>query len=151
MIMNFETNINYKFSEITNDFWLKLEKSMNEIGLHSGQIFILISLWSEDGQSQIDLSKKLKSTPPTIHKMIKSLRKNNFVRVKRDKKDARIVRVFLTDKGNDIRTQVEDQWIKLEIEFFSPLTETEKLILFQITDKLKENLIEKVETRETSQ
>ncbi|HSK70789.1 MAG TPA: MarR family winged helix-turn-helix transcriptional regulator [Pyrinomonadaceae bacterium] len=149
--MNFETNINYKFSQITNDFWLKLEKSMNEIGLHGGQIFILISLWSEDGQSQIDLSKKLKSTPPTIHKMIKSLRKNNFINVKRDKKDARIVRVFLTAKGNDIRAQVEDQWIKLESEFFSPLTETEKLILLQISEKLGENLTGKVETQDTPQ
>lgn len=144
--MNFETTLNYRFSEITNDFWLKLERSMNEIGLHSGQIFILFSLWNEDGRSQVDLAKKLNLTPPTVNKMIKSLSNNGFVRTQRGKKDARIVRVFLTDKGSEIRAQVEEQWKSLEMEFFSPLTDTEKLILFQISDKLKENIAGKIET-----
>lgn len=136
--MNLTNSINYLFSEVTNLFWNRLEKSMIESGLHSGQIFILIALWNEDGQIQVDLSKSLNLSPPTINKMVKSLQSNGYVSTRRSKTDGRKVRVFLTDKGSAVRKNVEEQWENLENDFFSPLTETERLILRQIFDKLKE-------------
>lgn len=138
--MNFEKSLNHLFSEITNLFWINLEQSMRQIGLHSGQIFVLISLWNKDGQTQIELAGRLNLSPPTINKMIKSLENNGFVSTRRSQTDARKVRVFLSEKGNKVRFKVEEQWQKLENDFFSPLNETEKLILQQIFDKLKESL-----------
>jgi DNA-binding MarR family transcriptional regulator len=123
---------------------------MRQAGLHSGQIFVLISLWNENGQTQIDLSRKLNLTPPTINKMIKSLNNNGFVSTRRSKTDARKVRVFLSDKGNEVRVKVEEQWQNLEDHFFSPLTETEKLILQQVFDKLKGQLLTKVVVEKAS-
>lgn len=142
--MNFETSLNYLFSEITNHFWVNLEQSMTQIGLHSGQIFVLFSLWNEDGQTQIGLAGNLNLSPPTINKMIKSLSNNGFVTSQRSKTDGRKVRVFLTDEGKTIKTAVEEQWKKLEDKFFSSLSDTEKLIIQQIFGKLKEQLITKV-------
>lgn len=110
---------------------------MREIGLHSGQIFVLIHLWQEDGKTQIELSHSLNLSPPTINKMIKSLESKDFIFTRRSKKDARKVKVFLSEKGKKIRENVERQWQKLETDFFSPLNETERLILRQIFDKLK--------------
>lgn len=147
--MNFQTSLNHLFSEITNHFWVRLELTMKKSGLHSGQIFVLISLWNEDGQTQIDLSRNLNLSPPTINKMIKSLSNNGFVKSRRSKTDARKVRVFLTDKGNLIRPRVEDSWKQLEMDFFSSLSETEKLIIQQIFGKLKEHLISKVADQST--
>ena len=142
--MNIELSLNYLFSEITNQFWMNLEQSMRQAGLHSGQIFVLISLWNEDNQTQIDLSKKLNLTPPTINKMIKSLSNNGFILTRRSKTDGRKVRVFLSAKGKEVRAKVEEQWQNLEDSFFSPLNETEKLILRQIFDKLKSQLIKQL-------
>lgn len=142
--MKIETSLNYLFSEITNLFWINLEQSMRQAGLHSGQIFVLISLWNEDGQTQIDLSRKLNLTPPTINKMIKSLGNNSFISTRRSKTDSRKVRVYLSEKGKEVRVKVEEHWQNLENNFFSPLTETEKLILQQVFGKLKEELITKV-------
>ena len=136
--MNFQTSLNYLFSEITNHYWVHLELAMKKSGLHSGQIFILISLWEEDGQTQIELSKKLNLSPPTINKMIKSLSGNGFIKSRRSKTDARKVRVFLTDKGNLIRQNVEENWKLLELDFFGSLSDTEKLIIQQIFGKLKD-------------
>ena len=148
--MNIENSLNYLVSEITNLFWINLEQSMREIGLHSGQIFVLISLWNKDGQTQIDLSKGLNLSPPTVNKMIKSLENNGFVSSRRSKTDGRKVKVFLSEKGSEIRVKVEEQWQKLENVFFSPLTETEKLIIQQVFDKLKEHLIKKNAVEKTS-
>lgn len=139
--MNLDNTLNYLFSEVTTLFWVRLDKSMKEIGLHSGQIFILISLWNTDNQSQIELAKNLNVSPPTINKMVKNLKKNGFVNCRRSKNDGRIVKVLLTEEGRQIRESAIVQWKNLEIEVFSILTETEKLICFQILEKLKKSLV----------
>lgn len=141
-----ENTVTYLLTPVSNTYWANLEKAMNEIKLHSGQVFVLISLWKQDGQSQIELSKNLNLAPPTVNKMVKSLVESGFVRSQRGKTDTRIVRVFLTDKGNEIRNLIEEQWLKLEAQTLLNFTETEKLILFQLFGKLKENLTGNVAT-----
>lgn len=135
-----ENTLTYLLTPISNAYWSNLEKAMNEIKLHSGQVFVLISLWKQDGQSQIELSKNLGLTPPTVNKMVKSLNESGFVISQRGKTDTRIVRVFLTDKGIQIRNLIEEQWLKLETQTLQNFTETEKLILFQLFKQLRTNL-----------
>ncbi len=140
-MIEIENTLTYLFTPISNAYWLNLEKAMNEIELHSGQVFVLISLWKQDGQSQIDLSRNLNLSPPTVNKMVKSLLKNGFIRNQRDLEDSRILRVFLTEKAVQYSILVERQWLKLEAQTLISFTETERLILFQLFGKLKENLV----------
>ena len=139
-MINFENTITYLLTPISNAYWANLEKAMNEINLHSGQVFVLVALWKQDGQSQIELSKNMNVAPPTVNKMVKSLIESGFIRSQRDTKDTRIVRIFLTKKGNDCKNLIEEQWLKLEVQILSNFTETEKLILFDLFGKLKKNL-----------
>ena len=67
-MIDFENTITYLLTPISNAYWAKLEKSMNEINLHSGQVFVLVALWKQDGQSQIELSKNMNVAPPTVNK-----------------------------------------------------------------------------------
>lgn len=139
--MEFDKSLTYLFSEVSTFFWVSLDKSMKEIGLHSGQVFILLLLWDNDGQSQVDLASGLNVTPASINKMVKSLASNDFVKLKRNDADNRFVNVFLTEKGAGIKPKVEEQWEKLETDAFATLTEVERLILFQVLGKLRQNLI----------
>jgi MarR family transcriptional regulator, organic hydroperoxide resistance regulator len=141
--MYFENSTTYIFMQFAIAYRAKLEKAMNEIGLHSGQIFVLISLWKSDGQSQVELGKKLNLTAPTINKMVKSLIKSGFVECQKCFGDGRMTRVFLTDKGVQHQELVAEQWRKLEARSYSNLTETEKLVLFQLFSKLTDNLGQK--------
>lgn len=141
-MIDFEKTLTYMLTPISNSYWSMLEKSMIEINLHSGQVFILISLFKEDGQSQIELSKNLNLAPPTVNKMIKSLVDSNFVMTKNDSEDGRVLRTFLTRKSFDSKSLIEKQWVKIETQIFLNFTETEKLILFQLFDKLGKNLID---------
>lgn len=138
--MNIENSLTYLLTQISIAYRNYLQKAMNEIGLHGGQIFVLISLWTNDGQSQIDLVKNLSLSPPTVNKMIGSLERNGFVASRKCGIDGRMMRVYLTEKGIQSKSIVEAQWAKLESESFANLTETEKLILQQIFGKLKDNL-----------
>jgi DNA-binding MarR family transcriptional regulator len=137
--IEFEKTISFLFAQVTTGHKNRLEKKMNEIGLHSGQVFILFELWKEDGLSQIRLANNLNLAPPTVNRMLKGLSDNGFVVCGRYEDDGRTTRAHLTDKGVDIRELIEDQWLELEEETLSGLTETEKLILYQLLGKLREN------------
>lgn len=133
-------SVSYLLNQVSTVYYAKLEKSLNAIGLHYGQIFVLISLWEKDSQTQKELADNISVSPPTVNKMIKSLERNGFISSKRCSIDTRSVRISITQKGIEIRTEVEAVWLKLEQDIFSTLTETEKLILFQIMQKMKDNL-----------
>lgn len=135
--MNFDQSLTYSFSEVTNKFRNNLEKVLKKVGLHSGQVFILLELWKNDGLSQIDLALKLKVAPPTVNKMVKSLETNNFVKSSFCKTDGRLRLVNLTPKGKKYESIVKKEWDKFESKFFDGLNETEKLIFNQLLDKIK--------------
>lgn len=110
---------------------------MNELNLYRGQVFILVSLWNNDRQSQIDLAANLQLSAPTINKMVKSLSVAGFVECHKCQNDGRMMRVYLTQKGIEHQKLVEEKCAEFEADFFSSLTETERLILRQVFDKLK--------------
>src|SRR4026208_2501114 len=99
--MDFEKSLSYLFLQTANVFRVKLEREMNKIGLHYGQVFILISLCKTDGQSQRQLAKDLLLSAPTVNKRVKKLAENKFVECSQSPIDNRAMLVFLTDKGRE--------------------------------------------------
>ncbi len=112
--MKIDNLLSFSFASLTNSFRTGLDGAMNEVGLHGGQVFILVSLWNKDGQNQMNLAQNLKLAPPTINKMVKSLTENDFVSCQRCGTDGRMVRVYLTDKGREHEDIVNEQWQKFE-------------------------------------
>jgi DNA-binding MarR family transcriptional regulator len=139
--MDFFTSINYLLNQVFIAYRSNLEKSLNEIGLHSGQVFILIDLWNEDGRSQNQIAKSLNLSAPTINKMIKSLAQNGFLQMTKSDFDGRASIITLTEKGLEIRGQVEQIWQDLETDIYSNLTPTEKMIFNQLLEKIRDNLL----------
>lgn len=139
--MNITTTLSYTLSNLANVFRTNLEFSMNEIGLHGGQVFVLISLWQEDNQNQVSLARSLNLATPTINKMVKNLTEQGFISCQKCGGDGRMVRVKLTAKGRECERSVLEQWRKVEEATFSQLTETEKIIFSQLLIKLKDSIV----------
>lgn len=133
-----QDSITYLFTAFTTKHRDNIDKLMKEIGLHGGQVFILNLLWKADGQSQAELVKALNLTAPTVYNMVIRLSETGFVTIRKDENDARIMRVFLTDKGRDIQSQVLTQWGKLENQTFANLTEPEKMMFSMLLQKILE-------------
>lgn len=112
---------------------------MDEIGLHGGQVNVLNELWQNDGQSQAEIMKSLGVSAPTITKMISSLVNSSFIQTKKCKNDARITRVYLTKKGRVIEPLVLAQWEKLEQLALTNFSDTEKVLVVMLLEKLKTN------------
>ena len=134
--MDFENTLNYMVADLTAVHRTALEKQLKTVRIHSGQVFILFELWKKDDISQIDLSKNLNLSPPTINKLVKGLSEAGYVNLRRSSEDARIVNVSLTSKGSEIKRGIESIWMQLEENITQNLTQTEKLILFQLLEKI---------------
>jgi DNA-binding MarR family transcriptional regulator len=134
--MNFEDTTSYTLTKTGTVHKNMLEKKMKAIGLHSGQVFVLMELWKRDGQRQIDLAARLRLTPPTINKILGGLLESDFVTRARYEDDARSTRIYLTQKGLSVRRDLEDKWAELEEETLRNLTNTERLMFDQLLRKL---------------
>lgn len=136
-LIKFEETVSYLLAKVSTAFRNSLERHMSAIGLHGGQVFVLLELWKRDGLRQIDLAGNLDVAAPTVNKTIKGLIELGLVRRSRIDDDARSTRIFLTDRGNSIRGQIEAQWLELEEDCLITLTETERLVLFDLLGKLR--------------
>jgi MarR family transcriptional regulator, organic hydroperoxide resistance regulator len=134
--VDFIGSISYSLNKVSTFYYSELEKSLSSVGLHYGQIYVLISLWGKDNQTQKEIAEGISVSPPTVNKMVKSLERNNFISSVRCANDSRAVRINLTEKGQVIREQVEIIWNELEAKICSELTDTEKLIFKQILQKM---------------
>ena len=139
--MEFNLSINFLLNQVFIAYRSNLEKLLNEINLHSGQVFILIELWNEDGQSQNQIAKRLNLSAPTINKMIKNLARNGFLQSNKSTTDGRTSVIQLTEKGLAVRHQVERIWLDLEMDIYSNLTPTEKIVFTQLLEKIRTNLL----------
>ncbi|HEX6124033.1 MAG TPA: MarR family transcriptional regulator [Pyrinomonadaceae bacterium] len=134
--MRFEETAAFLLSKATTVHRNALEKHVRSVGLHSGQVFVLMELWKQDGQRQIDLAARLSLSPPTVNKILGGLLENDFVTRARYDDDARSTRIFLTQKGVDVRPALEEAWENLEDQTLGTLTDTEALMLKQLLQKL---------------
>jgi DNA-binding MarR family transcriptional regulator len=136
--MQFEDTAAFLLAKATTSHKNALQKYTNTVGLHSGQVFVMIELWKTDGQRQIDLAARLNLSPPTVNKILGGLLENDFVTRARYEDDARSTRIFLTQKGKDVRESLEQAWDELEHQTLAGLTDTEALMLKQLLQKLFE-------------
>jgi MarR family transcriptional regulator, organic hydroperoxide resistance regulator len=134
--MELENTISFLLAKVTIIHRNLLQKSVKLAGLHSGQVFVLFELWKTDGQRQIDLAANLGLSAPTVNKILGGLLGNDFVTRAKYEDDARSTRIFLTQKGTDVRESLEEQWAKLEEQTIAGLTDTETLMLKQLLLKL---------------
>jgi DNA-binding MarR family transcriptional regulator len=135
--VKFEDTVTYRLARVTTAYRNALERQLGRVGLHGGQVFVLIELWRQDGIRQVDIASSLNLSAPTINKILKGLFEINLIKTSREKGDGRSTRVFLTDKGRKIRADVADEWLELESEYLSSLTDTERLILPDLLGKLQ--------------
>ncbi|HMS42842.1 MAG TPA: MarR family transcriptional regulator [Pyrinomonadaceae bacterium] len=137
--MKLVSDLGFVYLQTANNFRNLLEKEVIQFGLHYAQISILGLLWETDGMSQKRIASTLELSQPTVNKMVKSLLQSDFVNCRQCNIDGRKMRVFLTDKGLFIKDDLISAVNKIQMEFFSSLSETEQLILKQIFDRLREN------------
>ncbi|MFP3896364.1 MAG: MarR family winged helix-turn-helix transcriptional regulator [Anaerolineales bacterium] len=110
------------------------------LGLYRGQPPLLHALHEQEGLTHSDLAERLHVTPATITKMIRRMERAGFVQREHDVEDQRVSRVYLTEAGRAIQTEMMEVLRELDKETFHGLTETERALLRRFLLKIRDNL-----------
>ena len=112
-----------------------MAKELEAYRIGSGQFDFLMVLYHRDGISQENLAKTLKVSKATSTRAIQSLEKEGYVYRQRDKDDLRAYKVYLTEKGKEIRGVVLEKLISFVDTLLSDFTPEEKEIFRQLVQK----------------
>jgi len=118
---------------------------LEELGLYHGQPRLLLTLWHEEGPTQSEMADRLHVAPATITKMLQRMAEAGFVERRRDSRDQRLVRVYLTDHGRAVRERVQQVWAQMEREVLEGFQPEECSQLHGFLLRIRENLRAKEE------
>lgn len=111
----------------------------SEMGLTTPQLRVIFLLRERPGMSAGELAQSLGVTPPTVSGIVDRLVKVDLLRREEDASDRRLVRNFLTDKGQFAAGEVERTVTTFIMAMMDRLSESE---LDLVTEAL--NLLIKV-------
>ncbi|MBO2454639.1 MarR family transcriptional regulator [Actinomadura barringtoniae] len=116
--------------------------AMRRHGLHEGQNHLLAVLWERDGSTPGEIATALHVTTPTVVKMATRMSAAGLLTRRRDDKDNRLVRLWLTDAGRDLREPVEQDRRRLEEQVTASLTGEERAHLISALKKINQAAFE---------
>jgi MarR family transcriptional regulator, organic hydroperoxide resistance regulator len=135
-----DCDIRESLDKVSSKMRRDYSESLRELNLHVGQDKLLARLWLGEGVTQMQLCEHLKCEPPTVTNMVKSLEQNGFIYRKRDELDARIMRIYLTDKGKELEKPVDFKWKQQQEKLLHSILPEERLILRELMKRMERNL-----------
>lgn len=117
--------------------------ALEDIGLYHAQGMILFRLWRDDGLSQSQLAEALHIASPTVSSTLKRMERDGWIARRRDENDQRIVRVYLTEKAKQLRTEAHASFTAMDQEFAAILSGQEQEILRRSLSKVYQYLAAK--------
>lgn len=130
----------YLMVKVTRAHRALISAALAKMNLHIGQERLLMQLGEEDGLTQTQLAERLCIEPPTLTKMLSRLEKTQLLEKRKDSKDARMCRIFLTDKGYAFQKPVTDLWLELEEIILANLTSEERMLYHRLLLQIYANL-----------
>jgi len=118
----------------------RAEAALNRLGLHTGQEMLLLRLWIEEGIPQSQLAVSMGVEPPTATKMLQRMEHAGLIERRPDPEDARVSRVYLTERGRALEQPVLEVWKQLEAQTVAGLSPTELALLRRLLMQVAANL-----------
>jgi DNA-binding MarR family transcriptional regulator len=109
-------------------------------GLYHGQANLLFLILQSDGASQRDLAEQLDVRPSSMTEMLAKLEQNDLIERKQDDKDQRVMRIYLTEKGEKMAKEIAESKDTFAESFFQALSEDEQEQLMILIKKLCSSL-----------
>ncbi|MGB8955775.1 MAG: MarR family transcriptional regulator, partial [Tumebacillaceae bacterium] len=98
---------------------------------------ILFQLYQHDSLTMQELSKKIDRDKSTVTVLVDKLVKRGYVEKGKDRQDARVFRLTLTDQGRSLRAIFEEISDSLIAEIYKNFTSEEKQQIMQLLQKIQ--------------
>lgn len=113
--------------------------SLAEQGLFSGQQDILFAVINKEGITLGELAKRLGVSAATASVSVKRMEKAGFIIKKEDKDNARIIRLYPTEKAKSAPEKTREKMDSLESVIKNGMTEDEQAQLSYLLEKAIRN------------
>src|SRR5690625_554607 len=113
---------------------------LRDCGLYPGQELVLITLWNNGPQRQVDLVNTLDSDAPTMARSIARLEKAGLVRREPSPTDRRALIVEATEASRALRQRVQGVWEELERATVGDLSSERTAEALRVLAELEANL-----------
>jgi MarR family transcriptional regulator, organic hydroperoxide resistance regulator len=112
------------------------DAALRRHGLRLGQDRLLAALWEQDGRTPGEIAAATNVTTPAVTKVAARMADAGLLTRRRDERDNRLVRFWLTDAGRGLREPVEAERRFLEQKITENLTATERRYLVSALAKI---------------
>jgi DNA-binding MarR family transcriptional regulator len=112
------------------------EAAIQRHGLHMGQDHLLAVLWERDGRTPGEVAAAVHVTTPAVVKMAGRMVEAGLITRRRDERDNRLVRLWLTRSGRALREPVRAARREVEERVTANLTATERRYLMSALAKI---------------
>lgn len=113
---------------------------MDQITLHRSQATVLCKLLVQDGMTQTEIAQLLSVQGATMTDILQRMEEAGLVTRRRDSDDNRLVRVYITEAGNEKERFIAEQFLKLECAVFAGFSESERAQLRSLLHRTLENM-----------
>jgi DNA-binding MarR family transcriptional regulator len=115
---------------------------LRETGLYPGQELLMMRLWDEGPQRQVDLVRTLDSDAPTMTRTVRRLEHAGFVRRGPSPTDGRATIIEATRASLPLQRTVERIWAELEALTAGKMDEREQAQVLACLGTLESNLLD---------
>ena len=112
------------------------DAAMRRHGLRLGQDHLLAVLWERDGRTPGEIAAAVNVTTPAVTKVATRMTGAGLLVRRRDDRDHRLVRLWLTDAGRALQEPIEAERRLMEEKLTADLTETEREHLMKALAKI---------------
>jgi MarR family transcriptional regulator, organic hydroperoxide resistance regulator len=116
------------------------EAAFQRHGVRSGQQWILRRLWDEDGQTPGEIARQLELSTPTVTKAAMRMEAAGLIDRRPDPRDARLVRLFLSERGRALEKTVAEEMAQLARRSLATLSEDQVRALVAALTAIRRNL-----------
>lgn len=135
-----EDNVPALLMRLSHHYFLVSYNQLLKKGLHPGQLPMLRLLYTRDGISQREIASTLNIKPPTVTMSIKRLEKSGFVYREQDREDQRVSRIYITDTGRELLSQLLDSLLENDRLLLKGFSESELCLIKRFLKQMIENV-----------
>lgn len=111
-----------------------------EFDLNRSQASVLFMLHQQDSMSQKELAAQLNITAPSITSLIQKMERTGYIIREPDRKDQRVMRLTLSEKGKSCIQAVKDVAGRMERILLEGMSPEERLLFRRLMIQANENL-----------
>ncbi|MGI6315582.1 MAG: MarR family winged helix-turn-helix transcriptional regulator [Christensenellales bacterium] len=130
------TSVSLKMMRISQMHRMITRSAFQYFGLTPGQPPILHYLSNHDGCIQRELAEHNHHRAASISTVIDSMERTGLVERRKDEKDRRVFRVFLTEKGKRIHTSIKKVFNTMDTAMTGDMTPEERERLLSFLDRV---------------